>query len=396
MKIAIITDSIERGPTSVGNYTKNLVKELLKIKDVEIILIHGQKSDDLVYKGVKEIVVPFPKRRRGKSFFTKGFYFIFNKIQGFLRNYKIKKICESKRVNILHVPHVGRNAPSLAYMNGIKLVVTNHGMANLALPAKLCWGKVLELRRWIYWIEYIKWKIFISKIAWVITVSYSEKKLLLKKIDGSENKITPIYHGVDHEKFKVLKNKNKIEKFYQKYKINYDFLLHVSVYQPKKNVERIIKAFAITKKKYKIPQKLLIIGKHPNSVRLLVQKMGLNNEIIFLGFITHKELPFFYNTATAFIFPSLHESFGMPILEAMACSCPVITSNVFSCPEVAGDVALLVDPYNVEEIAEAIYKVVFDEKLREELKQKGLRRAQEFTWEKCTREHLKVYKEVMK
>jgi len=84
----------------------------------------------------------------------------------------------------------------------------------------------------------------------------------------------------------------------------------------------------------------------------------------------------------------------MPIIEAMACGCPVITSNVTACPEVAGDAAILVNPYNTEEIAEATYKILSDEKLREELKQKGLKRAKEFTWEKCAKEHLKVYKEV--
>ena len=117
--------------------------------------------------------------------------------------------------------------------------------------------------------------------------------------------------------------------------------------------------------------------------------------MILTGFIDNDDLPELYNAADIFIFPSLHETFGMPILEAMSCGCPVITSNVSSMPEIAGGAALLVSPYNVDEIGKAIYQVLTDEGLKEEMRERGLERAKQFSWRRCAEEHLKVYQEVL-
>ncbi len=398
LKIGIITDSIEIGPTSIGNYTRNLVKELLEIKDdnVEIILIHGQESDNPIYKKAEEVIIPFPKAKKHKYFVVKLFYFLFRQCQDSYRNYKIKKVCEKNKVDVLHIPHLGRPAPSIIFINTkFKLVVTNNGMANLALPRKLCWGNASPVIIWYHQLEYLKWKVLRNKLSSIISVSEYGKEELVTKAKMPCGKIKPIYHGVDNRNFKVLQDKENIfQELKNKYGIKNDFLLHISSYQPKKNVSKIIKSFAMVKEKHEIKHKLVIIGDHPDSLRSLAKSLSLDDEIIFLGFINHKELPYFLNIAIAFIFPSLHESFGMPITEAMACGCPVITSNVTACPEVAGDAALLVNPYSTEEIAEAINKILSDGKLREELKQKGLKRAKGFTWENCAKEHLKVYKEV--
>jgi glycosyltransferase involved in cell wall biosynthesis len=107
--------------------------------------------------------------------------------------------------------------------------------------------------------------------------------------------------------------------------------------------------------------------------------------------MNHGELVTYYKRAVGFIFPSLHESFGMPILEAMACGCPVITSNTTACKEVAGDAALLVNPYSVDEITSAMERLVEDSALRRSLREKGIKRASMFTWKKSAQEHLKVF-----
>ena len=143
-----------------------------------------------------------------------------------------------------------------------------------------------------------------------------------------------------------------------------------------------------------IKEKLVIGGKQPERLKMLVKNLRLEKEVIFTGYINKNDLPLFYNVAEAFIFPSFHESFGMPIIEAMACGCPVITSNVFSMPEVAGDAAVLVNPYSVDEIANAMYTVLTDDGLREKLRKRGLKRAKQFSWRKCAEEHLKVYRMV--
>jgi len=116
--------------------------------------------------------------------------------------------------------------------------------------------------------------------------------------------------------------------------------------------------------------------------------------VVFTGYVSQEKLPCLYRNADLFVFPSLYEGFGLPVLEAMACGTPVITSNTSSLPEVAGDAAVLVDPYSVEDIADAMERVLTDPDLRTELSRKGKERAKQFTWEKCARETLKVYEEV--
>lgn len=398
MKIAIIADSIERGPTSIGKYTENLVRKLLKIikdENIEIILIHGERQSLEIYEKAREIIVPFFERKSMPYFFPiRVILFLFNIVFDLIRIAKIIRFCKKEKV-LIHIPHLGRPAPPVPFMfyTG-KLVVTNHGMANLALSSKLCYREKMSLSRFFNYIDFLKWKfIFKSKFDYMVTVSHSEKRNILRNLGIPPEKIKVVYHGADYKNYRLKRNREAEKILHQKYEINFPFILHLSAYQPKKNVEGIIKAFAIAKKKYKIKEKLVIGGKQPDHLKRLVEDLGIEDDVIFVGFIPEEELPIFYGTAEAFIFPSFHESFGMPVLEAMACGCPVITSNVFSMPEVAGKAAIFVNPYSTEEIAEAIYEIVTNRKLRRKLAEWGIERAKKFTWERCAGEHLKIYLE---
>ena len=126
-----------------------------------------------------------------------------------------------------------------------------------------------------------------------------------------------------------------------------------------------------------------------------MDELFLKDRVVFLDYVPEKDLPHLYSEAAAFVFPSLYEGFGLPPLEAMACGCPVIVSNAASLPEVCGDAAYYVDPYDVESIAEGIYKVLMNEILRQDLIAKGLERVKLFSWEKAAKEHLKVFEEVL-
>jgi len=126
-----------------------------------------------------------------------------------------------------------------------------------------------------------------------------------------------------------------------------------------------------------------------------VQRLELEHYVRFTGYVEEEDLPALYNGADLFVFPSLYEGFGLPVLEAMACGTPVVTSNTSSLPEVAGDAALLVDPYDVEEIATAMRRILEDEALTAELRAKGLARAKEFSWERTARETIAVYEKVL-
>ncbi|MFX0142283.1 MAG: glycosyltransferase family 4 protein, partial [Candidatus Hodarchaeota archaeon] len=175
-------------------------------------------------------------------------------------------------------------------------------------------------------------------------------------------------------------------------------ILHVCHYQPKKNTETLIEAFSIVKKNLKQNKYKLVItgrkGKAWNRVSKIIYNKSLENDVIHLGNVPLYDLVLLYNCAEVFVFPSLHESFGLPILEAMSCGCPVITSNIYSLPEIAGDSAILIDPYDSKELSAKIFEVITDEELRTNLSRKGLLRAKMFTWKHSAIEHLKVYEKV--
>lgn len=180
----------------------------------------------------------------------------------------------------------------------------------------------------------------------------------------------------------------RIENVLTEYGIERPYVLHTSAYQPKKNTERVIKAFDNLDTNHT----LVIVG--PEQVNQRIKDVKKRDKIVMAGLVDRKGLISLYSGAEAFVFPSLHESFGMPILEAMGCGCPVVTSHEFSMPEVAGDAAVLVNPYSVEDITSGLRKVLIDLALREELREKGLKRVQKFSWEKSAKEHWKVYEEV--
>lgn len=310
-----------------------------------------------------------------------------------------RKIIDAE-LDVLHIPHCGRSAPPIAFSylsKRIKLVVTNHGMAHLALPANRVYTHPLSPTRFIDYKEFLKWGfVFKDRVHLIVTVSKSEKQLISRSLSITPDKIRVIYHGIDEE-FRPLDREDAREELSRKYGISSPFILHVSSYQLKKNVHRVIAAFKKLRecgdefKRYK----LVIVGNHPREVREFARDLGLGDAVVFTGFVDKEDLPKFYSAVFLFIFPSLHESFGLPILEAMACGCPVITSNVFAMPEIAEDAAILVNPYNINEIADAMHEVLTNSSLREELRKKGIERAKKFSWRRTAEEYLKVYKEVV-
>lgn len=231
----------------------------------------------------------------------------------------------------------------------------------------------------------------------IITISESSKKDILK------------FHGIDARKIAITYNgltshirpipEEELQIFKKRVNLDYKFILYVGYFLPHKNVERIIESFDIARKRFGINQKLVLIGGGPDSLTCpimnLIRTFHLQDEIIFKGYLKNEELNCFYNAADLFLFPTLYEGFGMPVLEAMAVGTPVITSNTSSLPEVAGDASLLVNPYNSNEIAEAIWRVINDNCLREDLIKKGFERIKNFTWRNTAIETLKVYQSLM-
>lgn len=175
------------------------------------------------------------------------------------------------------------------------------------------------------------------------------------------------------------------------------YILFVGTLQPTKNLARLIDAYALARQRAGIRPVLVIVGQKGWDFADLfarVSGLGLEGQVIFTGYVPDDDLPALYSGAEVFVLPSLYEGFGLPVLEAMACGAPVITSTVTSLPEIAGDAALLVDPMDIEALAGALERVCTDAALRQHLRLAGLARAAQFSWQRCAEETLAVYRRV--
>jgi glycosyltransferase involved in cell wall biosynthesis len=229
----------------------------------------------------------------------------------------------------------------------------------------------------------------------IITISQSTKADLINLLGAKPEKISVVYPGYD-DSFRPQVNHHELKALMSKYSIDDRYILFTGALEPKKNLTRLVEAFVSLKKQGKTVHKLVIAGKRAwgdETVFQTVRRSGLESQVIFTGYVPQEELPLLMSGADVFVFPSLHEGFGIPPLEAMACGTPVITSNSSSLPEVVGDAGVLVNPYSVDEIAEAIYKVVSNRELREEMRRKGLERAKLFSWERAAQEIVQMLEE---
>ncbi len=237
-------------------------------------------------------------------------------------------------------------------------------------------------------------KMAIRKADRIITISHHSKKDIIKLFRVPEKKIKVITLAIS-EKFRPIDF--GIEKIISKYKIDGRFIFYVGNFNPHKNVSILIEAYQKLPVKIKEEYSLVIGGKKDKyyyALFRLVQRLELEDKVIFTDFIAEEDLPYLYNAADIFVFPSLYEGFGLPPLEAMACGTPVIASNTTSLPEVVGVAGILVNPHRVDEIKAAIIKVLTDSALRNDLIKRGLERSMRFTAKKTADQILEVFAEV--
>lgn len=205
-------------------------------------------------------------------------------------------------------------------------------------------------------------------------------------LTGSEYSKSCIIHwlNLQPEKLKVINYgiSSLFTPHGRKMKINFPYLLHVGSTKAHKNIPRLLNAFA----RAKIPDEflLLLTGDKTSHLMKIIEKNKLTHRVLFIGALTEESLAEYYRGATAVVFPSLFEGFGLPVAEGMACGTPVLTSTVSSLPEVAGNAAVLVDPYDLNSLCWGIEKIVFDDRLRSDLIVRGLKRAKIFSWDKTT------------
>lgn len=353
--------------TGIGTYTRQILKYLMK---------HDQDNSYLLYwwgtnyhEMYRDNVTIGLTSKKHHHFFEESY------------------IPESLAANSIDIYHVPQNGMGLPSRKKCTYISTIHDLIPYVLPETVGRG---YLKRFISEMPRI-----IQSSDYIITVSEYSKRDIVKIFDYPEEKIKVTHLAAD-EYFCPL-DKEKCKSYLRDtYNITDDFLLYLGGFSPRKNVKSILVAFSRIYNELPSSYKVVIIGPSKDDhcyLSKLCDTLGISDKVVFTGYVPYEDLPYFYNASTLFIYPSLYEGFGLPPLEAMSCGTPVITSNVSSIPEVVGDGALLINPFDTDDLKGAMEKMLTDDSLRNETAEKGYQRSKDFSWDKTCLNTLKVYEE---
>ncbi|HEV3141710.1 MAG TPA: glycosyltransferase family 1 protein [Vicinamibacterales bacterium] len=353
----------------IGTYIRNLLRQLARLDHESefVVLCRPEDREALVPLG--ENFRPLPETSRN--------YSIGEQVS-------IPLALRREKVTLFHAPHY-----VLPPLVGCRSVVTIHDCIHLMFPQYLPSRFALTYAR-------ASIRMAARRATRVMTVSESSKRDILRFVDVPADKIDVIYNAFD-ERFGVEPREEDVVRVRERYQLHDEFVLYAGNVKPHKNLERLITAFHLVRQRGLDHLKLVLIGDDISryaALRRAVHRYQLHQYVRFLGYLPEETLAVMYRLSGVFVFPSLYEGFGLPPLEAMASGTPVVTSNVSSLPEVAGDAAMLVDPYDPEALADAMVRVLTDETLRKDLRRRGLERARQFSWEQSVRRVREIYGEV--
>lgn len=381
MRIGIdIRTLMEKEYSGVSEYTFNLVKAILeqdKKNKYKLFYNSGRNVSKRIPEFRKENVEIASRRYPNK---------IFNYLMQ--KTFRYPKIDKILGVDVFWSPNLNFTALSAKS----KKILTIHDLSFWRYPIFFN----LQKNLWHYIINVKK---LIREADKIVAVSKNTKNDIIDLGKVSEGKIEVIYSGVDKECRVVDKNDEILEKIKRNYELSDKFILFLGTLEPRKNIIGLIKAYnEFRKNNLKAKDiKLVIAGGRGWKERGIFkewQESKYKDDIKFLGYIPRQDKVYLYNLASVFVYPSFYEGFGFPPLEAMACGLPTITSFAASLPEVGAGASLLIDPYKVNDIAEAIEKVLFDEKLKNDIIEKGKERAAGFSWEEAAKKYLRIFKEL--
>lgn len=372
MRVAI--DIRRAGDYGIGTYIRNIIGQLGRFDLATRYVLIGQRRHLEEFDTLPENFELFEYGAEPGSFHT---------------HLHLPLLLRQRRIDLLHMPWF--YAPAIVPCH---LVITVHDLSDVLTPQVgaiplVQTGRLFFARR------------ALARADRILAVSHSSKRELAHVFGIPENKIAVIYNAVD-ERFLREPGAADAQRILERHAVNYPFVLYAGKVKLEKNLPRLIEAFAVAKDELRDNRelsrlKLLLIGdelgKHPD-LRRAVVRTRLREDVRFLGFVPHAVLSVFYARARAFLFPSLHEGFGLPPLEAMAHGTPVLTSNVSSLPEVFTQAALLVNPENVFDIARGIRQILTEGVLREALVRRGHELVKKFSWERSARQVREVYEAI--
>jgi len=351
----------------IGTYIQNLVKYLLEMDKQNQYFLFFNHRDIENYS--------YPKEQVMKLINNSPKYSI---REHFSLSHQAKKY----DIQLFHEPHY-----TLPYFLECKKVVSIHDLIHLKFPQNLPAKKAYI---------YAKFMIgqAVKKSDKILAGSENTKNDVMEIFKTNQRKIEVIYYGVD-EIFKPINDQNVLENFRNKYKLPDKYILYSGSVRKHKNLENALKAYAMLKDK---SYDLVLAGVGLQNQKVLepmLKELKITEKVKIIPFLDYAELALLYNSAAVLFFPTLYEGFGLPVLEAMACGIPVVSSNNSSIAEVSGDAAVLVYPANLKEMAEALEKVLAETSLRQRMISLGLERAKIFTWKKTAEKTLRIYQELL-
>ena len=372
IKVALMADAFDRRPERAF-FARRLIERLVRHPDIELTLVHfTPMPDEPLYKEAREILIPRISLPWG-SRFASFMYFCFTTKEKFdIFQYLI-----------------GRPYPFYWFFPARKFVILAHDAGVARVAGNRTTPNV---------IFYTVMRFFNRYADMVIGVSEYARKEIERVYHLPPEKTAAVYNGMDPRFHKT--DAAETRRALAKYNINAQkYIFYLGGLQPHKNIVRLIEAYTLLRNTYPDVEEKLLISSPPShrpeeTVRAM-KESPYTADILFTGIIGLDDLSALYSGATLFVFPSLHEGFGMPPVEAMACETPTVVANASSLPEVTGGAAVLVDPLSVEDMMEGMYRVITDENLREELRQKGLLQAKKFTWDADAEDHIDLYRRLM-
>ncbi|PIR89067.1 MAG: hypothetical protein COU07_03180 [Candidatus Harrisonbacteria bacterium CG10_big_fil_rev_8_21_14_0_10_40_38] len=381
IKVGIFADGLNRKGMGTAVVLQRIVDEYIKQKDeIELVLIHrALEKNEPMHPEARSLIVKEIKSPKAKGFISYGWFFL---------------SCPEK-FDIMHFPRPALH-PLFIMLKLLrktkKIVVTFHGAPdNKDIP-------IFETRM----TKFNKW--FIRRIGQhFIDAAIGDSKTGAEQVKNyyhiSEKKLHAIYLGVDKEYVPLNESEKKQKQEYleNKYGIKSPYILSVSRFDPHKNVHRLIEAFDNLDGN---KETLVLVGgkhepKYSEKVMKLINESPKKDKIYIPPFIEDEDMPLLYACADAFIFPSLSEGFGLPLIEAMASGTPVVASDTSCLPEVGGSGALYADPYNSDDIKKVIQLVLENESIKNQAIKNGLIRSKEFTWEKTAKETINLYEQLL-
>ena len=353
----------------IGTYVRNLVRYLARLdQDTEYVLLCGRDDVDLADSlgdNFRAVSQPTPNYSLSEQF-------------------TVPISLGLSGATLFHAPHY-----VLPPLPPCRSVVTIHDCIHLKFPEYLP-------NRMAYGYAWAQIWMATRRARRVLTVSEFSKQDIVRYLNVPRDKIVVIPNAID-ERFRVQPSEKRMEQVRQRYQLPERFVMYAGNVKPHKNLERLIDAFALVHQRGQGDLGLLVSGSEVSrysTLRRAVHRYGLHHHVRFLGFQSEETLAVLYRLADTFVIPSLYEGFGLSPLEALASGTPVVASNASSLPEVLGDAALFVDPYDPKSIADGISKVLENEDIRADLQHKGYARADRFSWEQSVRRVRDIYREV--